>query len=484
MLRAVRSTAVLLAALLAAVTVGTAPGCSSRDEGDGAADGGTLRPGPAEWNRTVTPPEDSTAEAQRSACAFKAGALPAETQGASHPMGDAIPVDHIVVVMMENRSFDHYFQLLPQNGQPDADVAPTGYTNPGPDGAPLAPARDTQYCIVDPDHGWNGVHEQYADGKMTGFVSSNEGRHELPAHGAPELRAGKRALTYYGPEELPFMYWAAREFTLSDRYFSAILGPTWPNRMYLYAASSFGQTGNAFPESVPATLFENLETRGVSWKVYASGSPGFGVFLETFLRFRKTNVFDGEDFFRDVEAGTLPEVTFLDPFLGDEGFDRNDEHPPAVMQVGQAFLARVVKTLGASPYWPHVALFITYDEHGGFYDHVPPPTACPPDDRAPLLQPGDAPGGFDRYGVRVPFVVVSPFAKRGHVSHRVMSHTSITRFIEARFTLPALSARDANAEAPWDAFDFTTPPHPEPPQVPEVPVDAAKLDACRAIFVP
>src|SRR4029077_2809191 len=140
------------------------------------------------------------------------------------------------------------------------------------------------------------------------------------------------------------------------------------------------------------------------------------------------------------------------------------------------FASRVINALLASPQWPRAALFLTYDEHGGFYDHVPPRPACTPDDVAPALQAGDDPGAYDRYGFRVPMVVVSPFARRQYVSHRVYDHTSILRFIETRFDLPALTRRDAHADAMLRMFDFGTPPFTTPPALPAAPIDQAHFD--------
>lgn len=183
----------------------------------------------------------------------------------------------------------------------------------------------------------------------------------------------------------------------------------------------------------------------------------------------------------DAASGNLAPVVFIDPNLAAESYDGNDEHPPAVMQVGQKWLASVVTALGASPAWPHTAMFLLYDEHGGLYDHVPPPKACPPDAIQPISEAG-AFGGFDQYGVRLPFVVFSPYAKHHYVSHQVFDHTSVTRFIEARFRLPAMTARDANALAPWDLFDFTAAPNLTPPTPPTVVVDDATIQACKALF--
>ena len=148
------------------------------------------------------------------------------------------------------------------------------------------------------------------------------------------------------------------------------------------------------------------------------------------------------------------------------------------------FVAKVVDALTKSPNWSSSALFVTYDEHGGLFDHVPPPNACPPGDFTPVLQAGDPPGLFDRYGVRVPMMLVSPFAKKHFVAHDVYDHTSIVRFIEARFILPAITDRDANAEVPWEMFDFAGAPHATPPAVTLPDIQQAKIDACKPVWVP
>lgn len=467
---------------LASTSLGplAAAGCSSANESETQSPE-TPRPGPEEWNREVTPPADAEAEAARAACQYAAGALPAETQGESRPNAERIPIDHIVVLMMENRSFDHYFQKLPEYGQPDADVAPADYSNPDLDGNPVFPFHDTQYCFVDTNHGWAGTHEQIAGGKMDGFVRSNEGHHEVPANGTLDMIAGKRAMAHYDHTDLPFYYWLANEFAIGDRYFASMPGPTWPNRMFLYAGTSFGLTSNVFPDDAP-TLFDQLELRGVSWKIYATGTPGFGVFITKLLAYKDEHLRSIDDYFADAAAGTLPQVAFVDPSLGREGHDTNDEHPPAMAQFGERFAAEVIDALAKGPKWSRSVLFLTYDEHGGLYDHVPPPKACPPDDSPVQLDPGDPQGGFDRLGVRVPFIVVSPWAKKHFVSHRVYDHTSIVRFIQARHVMPALSARDANAEAPWDMFDFESPPHATPPAIQLPEIDPKKAEACAALF--
>lgn len=453
----------------------------------GCGKGPVVLPGPVEWNREVDPPTETTASAQRSSCGYQAGALPAETHAEGTPMGEDIPIDHIIVVMMENRSFDHYFQKLPASGQTDVDVAPDDFSNPSADGTKQVPIhRDTQHCFVDTAHGWDAVHRQYNDGAMDGFVVTNQSEHEnaLPENFPVNLLDGERAMTYYEPADLPFLHWAASTFAMGDRYFCSLLGPTWPNRMFLYAATSWGEIANNFPTGDDNTIFDELEKRQVAWRVYAEGLPGFGILPSAIGNYLSSRVEGHQALHTAIAAGKLPSVAFVDPGIGMERPAANDEHPPAVMSIGQKFLAELVGAVMKSPNWKSTAIFITYDEHGGLYDHVPPPSACAPDARTAKLGPTNAPGAFDRYGIRVPFVVISPYAKAHYVSHRTYDHTSITRFIEARWVLPAMTNRDANAEAPFDLFDFESPPWKSPPlaSLPAVPVDQAEVDACTTLF--
>ncbi|MGZ3424152.1 MAG: phospholipase C [Polyangiales bacterium] len=438
-------------------------------------------PAPASWDRMVTAPTDEEASKKRESCGYAAGALPKETLGASRPLGAQIPIDTIVIVMQENRSFDHYFSQLRAHGHPDADVTPDGFTNPDIDGTKVAPFRDTQLCFLDTAHSWNAAHTEWADGTMTGFIVANEEKGPVPPHGTPDLLRGTRAMGFYGPEDIPFMYWAADQFAIGDHYHCSVLTSTWTNRMYLYAANSFGRTSNKPPDVGAAlTVFDELQMRRVPWKIYATSTPPEAMFVGSFLKYKDFHLSTIDRFYQDAHDGTLPHVVFLDASNGDgSGFDpsQDDEHPPAVMQVGQAFLARVTKAMMASPQWGRSALFITYDEHGGLFDHVPPPSACPPDSTPPQLTATDAPGGYDRLGVRVPFVTISPWAKKGFIGHAIYDHTSITRFVEARFDLPAMSARDANADVPYEMFDFTK-MRSDLPAVPDVKVDAAALERC------
>jgi phospholipase C len=466
-----------LLALPALAFASAAFGCSSTPSTAASADAG-LEAGP---------PSDTVAMATRQACGYAVGSLAADTQGTSAPDGAKIPIDNIVVVMMENRSFDHYFQDLPNHGWTDVEVAPAGASNLGVDGTPVPFQHGTQLCFADTAHAWDATHAEIDNGKMDGFAVANDGTHEDPSLGPPGFLSGARAMVYYTSDDLPFMYWAATNFAIGDHYFASVPGPTWPNREYLYAGTSWGETTTGtFPHPTTPLVLDSLNTKGVSWGAYGAGP--FAT-IDLFLGAKDFSTLSPKlttltQFNSDAAAGTLPSVAFLDPDILDEGYDGNDEHPPAVMQVGENWLASVVQTLVASPQWPHMALFILYDEHGGLYDHVRPPPACPPDAIQPILAmpDGGTYGGFDEYGVRVPFVVFSPYSKTHYVSHQVFDHTSVLRFIEARFGLPALTKRDANALAPWDMFDFTAPPNLVPPQVPMVPVDQATISQCQTIF--
>jgi phospholipase C len=303
----------------------------------------------------------------------------------------------------------------------------------------------------------------------------------VPVNGTLDMISGTRALGYYDETDLPFYYWLANEFSIADHYHASLMGPTFPNRMFLYAATSFGNTYNAIGEA-ETILVDYLEKRQIDWKIYATGTPGMGVFIAKHLEYAPDHLKTIDEFFADAEAGKLPQFAFIDPNIGREGPINDDEHPPSMSPLGQQIVARVLDGLTRSPNWKKSALFLTYDEHGGLYDHVPPPKACPPDDSPIKLEDGDPVAGFDQLGIRVPMMVVSPYAKKHFVSHRVYDHTSIVRFVEARFVMPALSNRDANAEAPWEMFDFDNPPHEVPPAITVPEVDQAKIDACKNIF--
>jgi phospholipase C len=395
----------------------------------------------------VALPADDRA-ALRAACTFSAGATPLETLGLDEGARRAIPLTHVIVLMQENRSFDHYFATLSRT-HPEVEALPDDYTNPDRDGLPVRPFHLDGTCVeADPPHQWDAMHAGWNGGRMDGFVRS-----------AAVLGSdGRYALGYFDENDLPFYHWLARRFAFADRHFASVLGGTWANRLTMYTGSTHG-VRNTFDRVVTEarTLFDALDEAGVRWGVYSDGPPRTDCLgwttasrgVGTYTQFR-----------RALLDGTLPQVAFLDPGPG------MDEGPPRDVQLGEQWTRDVVEAAIRSPLWPTLALILTYDEAGGFFDHVPPPAACPPSRDLPEL---------DRLGMRVPLYVVSPWARPGYVSHVVHEHASITRFIEALHGLGALTVRDANADALLDMFDFTACASIDVPEIPP-----AGIGGCRA----
>jgi phospholipase C len=370
---------------------------------------------------------------------------------------DTLPrIQHIVVLMMENHSYDNFLGML---GRGDGftlgrDGLPTA-TNPYPDGQIQHAFRMPTTCQLSsqPSQEWLASHNAYDDGKMDGFVST-------PISISDSTIVGGVAMGYWTGEDLPFTYSLARTFPVGDRWFCSVLGQTYPNRRYLIAGTSAGMTDDGgvsvlnLPEPAPAgTIFNMLDLHGISWENYVSSYPT-GATPELYAAndavteaLHHTAL---DDFFTDAANGTLPQFSFLDP-----NYDTQSQENPQNIVVGEALIAQVVQALGASPLWERTLLVLTYDEHGGYYDHVPPPPAIPPDDIPPLVQPGESVyEGFARYGFRVPSVVVSPYARRQHVSHVLHDHTSILAMVERNWNLPALTYRDANANDLTDFLDL------------------------------
>ena len=230
------------------------------------------------------------------------------------------------------------------------------------------------------------------------------------------------------------------------------MAQTDPNRRYLMAGTSLGLIDDTFPSALPpnGVIFEQFNQHGITWKDYYStlpdpgrvpaAAPGHGHVL-------------GSGQHRQVlRRRRRRHPSLVQPVEPD--YDKQSEEDPQDVQFGDQFMGKVVNAVMSGPDWPSTMLIWTYDEHGGYYDHVPPPAAIPPDDVPPALKPGDPPGGFDRYGFRVPAGVVSPYAKQHFVSHTVYDHTSILKTVEEKWNLPALTRRDANANSLFDMLDL------------------------------
>ncbi len=396
--------------------------------------------------------------------------MPWQTVGEEYPIGDDIPIDHIFILMQENRSFDSYFGMMP-----GIDGIQGGATNPDDEGTPVPSFHASDYCVEDTAHNWRAVHEQIGDGSVQGFVTSNE----------PD---GARAMGYLDESDLPFYWDLARTFAMSDHHHCSVPGPTWPNRYYLLAGTSFGlisnepTTADILPDEGEYVIMQELERAGVSWGVYYQAVPfiwgGFPAWALRPWNRAHAKLFD--QLWVDLEAGTLPSVVWIDPsWSATASVDANDEHPPANPQRGQAYVREIITRIMQSEIWARSAIIVTYDEHGGFYDHVAPPEACHPGD---LHAPSDVSGDFDRYGFRVPLMVVSPYSRPGYVSDRLTDATSVLRFVQTRYLLPAMTGRDANAWPLLDMFDFESPALLDPPELAEAPVDEAQVTACRAAF--
>jgi phospholipase C len=333
------------------------------------------------------------------------------------PPPDESGIEFIISIMMENRSFDHVLGWLP-----NADGAQDGLTfldsrgNPH-DTRPLAP-NFTGIGHPDPDNSYNGGRVQYDQGAMDGFRRSG--------------RNDDYAIGYYVEEDLPVFNFLARNFTTLDRSFCSVLGPTFPNRLFANAAQT-DRLSNTLAIATMPTIWDSLARAGVSRAYYSEGLSFLWLWG---LRYTSISL-SYRRFLRDAAAGTLPAVSFV------QARARDDDHPHDDIRRGDAFLAETVAAVVNGPAWPNAVIVITYDEWGGFFDHVAPPQADAPNNVDPDLVDGKALLGF-----RVPVVVVSPFSvgdpDNPLVNSLVFDHTSVLKLIEWRWGLAPLTARDAS----------------------------------------
>ncbi|HEY3978648.1 MAG TPA: alkaline phosphatase family protein [Streptosporangiaceae bacterium] len=460
-------------------------------------------------------------------------------QPARPPGTDLLPeIAHIVVLMMENHSYDNYLGMLAGRGE-GFPIGPDGeptVTNKGPDGAPVRarhqPSTGQRPGV--PSQSWHAAHQQWADGRCDGFAAAAQtALDEAAAAGDPD--AGRAAdapavaMGYWSGADLPFYYGLARTFPVADRWFSSCLGPTFPNRRFLIAGTAHGLIDDSpydLLDYPPAgTIFDMLARHEISWANYHPGAadqsrwqhygrhgakmarrrlraatrsvPGLARDMQKDIQFtadvfplgigRYMQHIRGLDqFFADAQAGTLPAFSIVDP-----DFCAYSEENPQDIRRGESFAAEVIRQVMTGKGWPRTLLIWVYDEHGGYYDHVPPPPAVPPDDVAGaslvgspsgidrLLRPvlsrqvagkeamTTGPDCYDRYGFRVPAVIVSPYARPGYVCSRVLDHTSVLRLVEEKWNLPPLTARDAAAATPLDALDLAAAPaFLDPPDLP------------------
>jgi phospholipase C len=296
-----------------------------------------------------------------------------------------------------------------------------------------------------PSQEWEQAHNQFNGGRNDGFVTSD---------------SGPVAMGYWTGKDLPWAYSLAATFPLADRWFAPILGQTQPNRRYLLAATSAGMVDDILPENaIPppeGTIFDRLDAHQIPWRNYYSSFPPTSyVFPGTAIE-GHSSIVKIEQFFADAKTGNLPAFAIIDPDFGQS----SGENPQNIVHA-EVFAASVVQAVMDSPAWPRTLLVWTFDEGGGYYDHVPPPPAVAPDDIPPLQLPMY--DGFARYGFRVPAVVVSPWSRPNHVSHTVYDHTSILAMVERKWNLPALTHRDAAAADLTDFLNLDQPAFAQPP---------------------
>jgi phospholipase C len=386
----------------------------------------------------VTVPVEHVSE--RAACTFKARARAGDTLGISAELSKKIPIRHVIVVMLENRSFDHLFGRLHDQGQPESEEIPGTYFNRDLYGVPVAPFHATTTCIdADPGHQSMSMLTCVNGGAMDGFVR-NAATTSLKDD-KPFDTDGHYVMATYEQADLPFYYWVASTYALSDRHFAPMVSGTFGNRNFFMFGSPAGvvDSGISFPDPSTNSIFRELMSAGFTWGAYSDDEAGP---LSTTLNWKPTDpgAHPIKDIYDALDHGTLPSVAFVDATE-----EVNDDHPVGDLHHGEKFLKDLHDHATASPQWGRLAIFWTYDEGGGFPDHVRPPKGCE-----------ESPGSpYTDLGVRVPLVAISPWAKKNSVSHVPHDHTAITRFIETVFDLPAMTARDANSDALMDMFDFS-----------------------------
>ncbi len=361
------------------------------------------------------------------------------------------PIEHLVVMMQENHSFDNYFGTYP-----GADGIPKGACMPVDPGAPAASdcvrpfhIGSNDVLLDDPSHSLGTAQLQYNDGRLDGFVAALERRNQ----------DGRLAMGHYDATELSYYWNMADQYVLYDRFFSSALGGSFVNHLYWVAGipdTSGQQPINEYLAN-HLTIFDLLQRQGVSWKFYVQnydptinyrtldqhvGNRSSQVIWVPLLNIDRflddpalnSHIVDLNQYYNDLAANALPSVSFIVP-------SGPSEHPPSNVRSGERFVKTLVQALMQSSAWRSSAFLLTYDDWGGWYDHVVPPQV-------------DEHG----YGFRVPSLLVSPYARRGVVDSTTLDFTSILRFIEDNWGVPSLSTRDAQANSIASGFDFAAAP--------------------------
>jgi phospholipase C len=419
------------------------------------------------------------------------GDLVARAAAAAPKAGTLHDVEHVIILIQENRSFDHYFGTLSGVRGFGDKKGRSAFIQKGSDGMVVRPFHLPEDCLPDLTHDWVPQHQAWNKGKMNEFVTAHDA--------ADPPGVGPETMGYYKRSDLPFYFALADAFTICDGYHCSVIGPTDPNRLMSMSASidPAGTHGGPLCQTLVGTrssyagrftwttMPERLESQGVSWKIYQSSSGGvldnvlpyFKAYTDTTtdLYHRALGTTFPDDFMSDLKSNALPKVSWLLTPIVDT------EHPGFSGAVqGEIAVRQIIEALVSHPkVWAKTALFITWDENGGFFDHVAPPTA-PPGTKGEYLTASAsaiaaAGAGTVRgplgLGFRVPMLVVSPFSRGGLVSSDVFDHTSTLRFIETRFgvEVPNLTKWRRNATGDLTStFNFAAVPKTSRPRLPDL----------------
>jgi phospholipase C len=407
-------------------------------------------------------------------------------------------INHVIIMLQQNHSFDNYFGQMTayrqRNGIPIVssdgkinDLSTGNYSNTVVQAGVIPVAKTGSVCTEDLSSDWNESHKEMdlsnpsaagTNSPMDGFAQTayDVGQYALTFGVTLTDQTGRRAMHYHDDTDLNYYYFMASNFAISDAFFTP-MPSRFLNRIYLNGATSQGYVHDPGTQLTAKTIWQSLDAAGVSWKIYIPDKPPV-TYLQYFTYFNlestKAHIVPLDQYFTDLQNGTLPSVAVIEPAL----FTGRDEHPsnfdPATRQVsatsvqaGAQFVSTLINGLMNSSSWKDSVFFLSYDEGGGFFDHVPPISVPSPDGIPPRdLIPGDPTGDFTTTGFRVANMVISPFARKNYVSHTPMDQTAYLKFIETRWLLPNLNARDLSMPDMTEFFDFAGAPWATPPTPP------------------
>jgi phospholipase C len=391
-------------------------------------------------------------------------------------------IKHVFVVMLENRSFDHMLGLShiegidAVSGQPRAieGLNTSNNWNLDSQGKKVVASSPADWTMpYDPGHEFADVEQQlcgaggnYPSINNSGFVTS---------YSKIDPANPREIMKCYAPDQLPVLTALAQEFVVCDHWFSSMPGPTWPNRFFVHAASSAGLDHSPQPLTMAeailfkgytfehGTIYDRFDQAKLGWTIYKGDEFPQALAISGMpLRALEGRFRDFQDFSADVNSpGYATSYAFIEPnyghaFLGD--FTCGDsQHPKDDVTRGERLLKTIYETIRNSSHWENSLLIIIYDEHGGFYDHVPPPQTIAPGDA--ITDPGNNTNNFDftQLGVRVPAVIISPLIPKGVIDSTSYDHTSVLATVESIFGLQPLTERDTYAATLNHLFSLATP---------------------------